>query len=825
VKNDRIRVDVALPLPIDSTFTYSIVAPCPAPGTRVLVPFRRGERVGWLVGPASHSAPERVKPVLDVLEERPSLGGEMLALARWMADYYLAPLGMVIRSCLPSVLSDSSSDFLSLLQPDHSDSTPRERKLLDALDRAGGPRRVRSLRKILGMGSIWPEIRSLTSRGIVGHETLPPKDPPVLKRKMVRLDRWLSDLSERGDAFRRAPRQREAYELLEASGGASELAHLVENGGFSRSVVQGIAQKGLVSVVEEEVMRDPFGEEAPGPPTTHVPTKDQRRVLSSLLAELDEDRPRPAILHGVTGSGKTLVYIKLLQEVVGKRGQGAIVLVPEISLTPQTVSRFRAEFGDEVAVLHSALSDGERYDAWRQLRSGRKRIAVGARSAVFAPIQDLGVIVVDEEHDGSYKQSDGPRYHGRDVAVVRATRVGALCLLGSATPSLESWENGRTGKFLPLSLPERVGGGSLPPVKVLDLKEVWKGKNEPGKMRKDRSGSGGGGTVLAPELVESIQSRLRRREQVILLLNRRGYSSFVQCRDCGEVWRCLQCSVSLTFHRVTGRLLCHYCRHEEPAPTRCERCGSGDLSFKGLGTEQVERVVFETFPTARVARMDVDTTSGKWSHHEILGRVERGEIDILLGTQMIAKGLDFPRVTLVGVINADTGIHLPDFRASERTFQLLSQVAGRTGRGPLGGEVLIQTALPEHYAVKAALTHDYLAFATREMEERRDPSYPPHTRLANVLVSSPWEEEAAREAERGARWLKQHLAGYQRAADLLGPAPAPIERLHGRWRWHFLLRSPSPGALGSLLKDFQARHRPRGQDVRVVIDRDPVALL
>jgi len=325
--------------------------------------------------------------------------------------------------------------------------------------------------------------------------------------------------------------------------------------------------------------------------------------------------------------------------------------------------------------------------------------------------------------------------------------------------------------------------------------------------------------------MKGIQDRLRRGEQVILLLNRRGYSSFVQCRECGEVWRCPDCSVSLTYHKVTSRILCHYCRHEEPAPSRCDRCGSEELGFRGLGTEQVERVVVESFPGARIARMDVDTTSGKWSHHEILGRFGRGEVDILLGTQMIAKGLDFPRVTLVGVVNADVGIHLPDFRASERTFQLLSQVAGRTGRGSLGGEVLVQTALPDHYSVQAALRHDFVGFADRELRERSSPPYPPLVRLANVLLSSPRPEDAAREAEQACGWVRAWLARWPGEVEIVGPAPAPIEKLHGRWRWHFILRSPSAGPLGATLRAFRDGFQPRGRDVRLIIDRDPVALL
>ena len=821
------RVEVALPLPVAQTFTYTVSAPQPPPGARVLVPFRREERIGWVVGPAGDEDVPGIRGVLDVLDRTPSASPEILDLCRWMAEYYLAPLGMVLKGALPSVLSDTSRDYLTLARDWDGHGTPREERLVSELRKAQGPRRVRTLRKALGMGSLWPEIRRLTGRGILCHETFPPRDPPVRTQRVVRIATWLSSLADREQMFIRAPRQRDAYEMLETSGGSVELVHLLREGCFSRSVVAGLEEKGVVEVLDEEVLRDPFKDHPPSDPEPLVPTGDQRRVVDTLLRGWSEGSPVPAVLHGVTGSGKTLVYIELLKELVQKEGKGAIVLVPEISLTPQTVSRFRAHFGDQVAVLHSALSHGERFDAWRQIRSGEKRIAVGARSAIFAPVMDLGVVVVDEEHDGSYKQSEGPRYQARDVAVVRAARAGAVCVLGSATPSLESWQNAQTGKFTLLTLPDRVGGGALPPVEVVDLREVWRKRREApgGRGREGNRDLQDGGGVLAPRLVMEIRGRLRKKEQVILLLNRRGYSNFVQCRECGEVWRCPDCSVSLTFHRLKNRILCHYCRHEEPAPHRCDRCGSEALTFRGLGTEQVEQVVAESFPGARIARMDVDTTSGKWSHHEILGRFGRGEIDILLGTQMIAKGLDFPRVTLVGVVNADVGIHLPDFRASERTFQLLSQVAGRTGRGPLGGEVLVQTSLPDHYSVRAALKHDFLSFAEREVQERISPPYPPHVRLANVLVSSPRAEEAAREAERGASWLQSRLARASGPVELVGPAPAPIEKLHGRWRWHFILRSPSSSALGSVLRAFRDGFQAKGRDVRVVIDRDPAALL
>ncbi len=819
-RSSRSLVEVAIPLPVHTTFTYSVPGPAPAAGTRVLVPFRRRERIGWVLGPGSGEGLSRIRGVLDVLDDEPSVPPDVLALCRWMADYYVSPPGIAVAATQPAVMSDASRDYVSLTGPAPADLTPRVRRLADALDAAHKPQRVSTLRRALDMGSIWPEIRALQALGVLRHEAVPPSEPSVQTRKVVRLIRELPDLVARDDLFGRAHRQREAYEHLEGSGGSDELAHLLDSGGFSRSVVAGLEDKGLVVVGDEEVMRDPFQAMDPGPASTPPLTDDQRRAVAALETALDDGRRRPVLLHGVTGSGKTRVYIELLRRV-RERDQGAIVLVPEISLTPQTVRRFRAHFGDDVAVLHSALSDGERYDAWRQLRAGTRRIAVGARSALFAPVRALGAIVVDEEHDGSYKQSEAPRYHARDLAVVRARLAGAVCVLGSATPSLESWFNAERGKFQRLSLPQRVSGRPMPPVHLVDLREERRRVREEPAASRER----GGGALSGP-LVEAVDRRLERGEQTILLLNRRGYSSFVQCRECGDVRECENCSVSLTYHRGTGRLVCHHCRYEEPAPERCVRCGSDDLSYRGLGTEQVERIVVETFPGARVARMDVDTTSGKWSHHEILGRVERGEVDILLGTQMIAKGLDFPRVTLVGVVNADVGIHLPDFRASERTFQLLSQVAGRTGRGTLGGEVLIQTSIPEHYALQAALTHDYVAFATRELEERLRPAYPPHVRLVNVVVSSPDSDAAADAADEATRWLRRGLHGRGAPpVELVGPAPAPIERLHGRWRWHFLLRSPSPGALGRVCGAFAREFRPGGGDVRVALDRDPTALL
>jgi len=759
---------------------------------------------------------KRIRTVLSVMDTEPSVSEPQMRLARWMADYYVTSLGIALKTMLPSVLSDSSRDVVTLQDGPRGKLSPREARLVEALT-SGTGQSVLALKRGLRMGSIWPELRNLATAGVVSVETLPPRPPPVKTERVVRVARWIDDIEELNGLVGRARRQADAYQALAGSGGTVELAHLTGQAGFSRGVIRGLEEKGLVLVEDREVERDPFADIPTAEGQTHTPTGRQEEVIGTLTSAFDAGPTKPFLLHGVTGSGKTLVYIEVLNHVLSQ-GRGAIVLVPEISLTPQTVARFRARFGDQVAVLHSGLSVGERFDAWRQLRSGRRRIAVGARSALFAPVSDLGLIVVDEEHDGSYKQSEAPRYQARDMAVVRSAQEGALCVLGSATPALESWHNVERGKFRLVSLPDRVGGGVLPPVRLIDLREARKKSKEQSDARSEA------GVVLTAPLVEAMRDRLDREEQTILLLNRRGYSAFVQCRECGDVEICPACSISLTYHRGKSRLVCHHCRHEQPAPKRCPRCGSTDLSFRGLGTEQVERVVAETFPEARLARMDVDTTSGKWSHHEILGRFERREVDILLGTQMIAKGLDFPGVTLVGVVNADVGIHLPDFRATERTFQLLSQVAGRAGRGKLGGEVLIQTALPEHYAIQAAVAHDYVAFANRELKERRHPAYPPMVRLVNVVVSSPEPEDAASNAEAAARWVRKHVVSGT-PVDLIGPAPSPIERLHGRWRWHFLLRSVSVKDLGAGARRLQAEFRTRGTDVRIVIDRDPSALL
>jgi primosomal protein N' (replication factor Y) len=559
-----------------------------------------------------------------------------------------------------------------------------------------------------------------------------------------------------------------------------------------------------VRIASEEVARDPYGDAAFDPPEDLTPSGEQAEAIREVEARLASRAFHAVLLQGVTGSGKTLVYLRAIEATLAA-GRGAILLVPEIGLTAQTVRPFRGVFGDRVAVLHSALSDGERYDMWRGALRGERRVVVGTRSAVFAPVRDLGLIILDEEHDPSYKEHErDPRYHARDVAVMRAKRCGAVALLGSATPSLESDWNGRSGKFERLRLPRRVGNRPMPAVVLVD-------------MRRE-----GGGTLFSAPLRERIRARAASGERVILLQNRRGYAPFVQCADCGEALRCRDCAVTMTFHAPGRRMVCHYCGRSSGAPASCPSCQGPGLRYGGVGTQRVEEALLSQFPGVRVLRMDVDTTRRKGAHDRLLDAFRRGDADILLGTQMVAKGLDFPGVTLVGVISADTALNLPDFRAPERTFQLLAQVAGRSGRGDRPGEVVIQTYRPDDPAIRAACDHDFASFAERELEDRRVLGYPPFGRLIAFLFRG--AEEPAVTAEAGA--CADLLRGAASGAEVLGPAAAPLSRLKGEFRWQVILKGAVPSHLKDLARQALSRlgERPR-PGVRMSVDVDPVSLL
>lgn len=687
---------------------------------------------------------------------------------------------------------------------------------------SSGHPRLKSILRVVGDGPLITEPVVKLARWMADYYTCPLEQavrtvlPGVIRNTSVkpraqRVARLIlteeETVARRTALARRAPRQAAALDYLLREKQAA-LAAVTRHTRASSTALRAMASQGMIEIETIVSARDPFARHTVVP-TAPLPLMPQQAAALEMIRHTVETRdPGVVLLFGVTGSGKTEVYLQALRDVLD-RGQGAIVLVPEIALTPQTVERFRARFGDVVAVLHSHLSDGERHDEWHRIRTGKARIAIGARSALFAPVHRLGLIVVDEEHEHSYKQEEAPRYHARDVAVVRGRMEGCAVVLGSATPALESIHNTRVGKYALAPMPARVDHRRMPFMRIVDMRaEV----EREGRLN-----------VLSRDLCDAVRMRLDRQEQVILLLNRRGFATSLVCPKCGYVAECPECSVALTYHKQGHELRCHLCGYAAQVPGRCPAPTCGDPAFRygGLGTQRVEETVAKVFPRARIKRMDADTTTRKLAYEELLGAFRAGEIDILLGTQMIAKGLDFPNVTLVGVINADTALHFPDFRAGERTFQLLTQVAGRAGRGDVEGEVIVQTFTPFHPAIQAARRLDYEGFFDQEIEYRRELRYPP---FAHLVVLTLRGREEAQVAEAGARYMEQvrpRLAGDVIAA---GPIPAPIARIKGEYRYQCVFRAGRTRQVTGPLREILAGVKwPRG--VRHALDVDPLSML
>ena len=807
---------------VDGVYTYRVpdeMAAEAVPGARVLVPFGRRQLTG-VVAERVDGGTDGLKPLHDVLDARPALTPGLLALTRWVAEYYLCAWGEAVKAALPSGTEVESRRVARALAPPDAWDEKRGRAILRALhERNGTGLPVAALAEVLNRKTV-PQnlLRRMEAAGVleVEHEV---QDASVTAKtaRHLRLGDGAKDADVRGS------KQRALLDWLAEADEVVLQADALAATGAASSTVKSLEAKGLVESFDAEVERKADGMEVetvpPAAPLSLHPA--QTAALEAITGAISTARAETFLLHGVTGSGKTEVYLRALREAL-ERGKSAIVLVPEIALTPQTVRRFRAHFGDRVAVLHSRMSPGERLDAWTRIRDGVYPIVIGPRSAVFAPVQNLGLVVVDEEHEASYKQFDpAPRYHARDVAVMRAFRAGAVCVLGSATPSMESVANANGDKYTRLEMPERVpvrgphgttrAPAPLPPVRVIDL----------ARERQIRRLKG----ALSHDLREAMQARLDRGEQAILLQNRRGYAPVVTCEDCGWTPTCQDCAVSLTVHKATRNLRCHYCGRAERLYRTCPACDSPALSLLGSGTQRVEEEIAEVFPDARVLRMDLDTTSRKGAHRKILDAFGRGDADVLLGTQMVAKGLDFPRVTLVGVVEADTGMLLPDFRAAERTFQLLAQVAGRAGRHDLPGEVLLQTRNPEHPAIQFALRHDFHGFALGELGERLALGYPPYGRLVGVEVKGPHEGSTFALAERWGAALGRE-AKRVAGVEVLGPVPAFVGRVKRWWRVHLLVKAPRSlpaSALASLVRTVEGRLKtPSGH--RVNLDVDPVGL-
>ena len=831
-------VEVALSVPAASgVFSYRVPEAlregC-VPGRRVQVPFGARSLTGVVLGPAPAAAAilPGAKPLREVarlLDDGPLVTPDVLELCRFAAGHYLYPLGPAVKAALPPGidLSEQLSARLlpageALLEGDGAEPNERQSTLglgepasVTEIDnvRKQGAARTRALLRKVARGQDLPAtlLRQLARRGLL--ELVREEPLARVAAQRVAMAAAAPGAAERAEGLKRAPRQREVLDYLLARATPLPVEELVAAFPAARAALKKLAQRSLA--VLSDAAAGPAAQDPGAPPSIwgdsgHAGTPAQTAALGTLGAALAAGGFSPFLLHGVTGSGKTWVYLELIA-LARARGQTALVLVPEIALTPQLAGRFRARFGDDVAVLHSGLTDRERLSEWLRVQAGRAGIVVGARSAVFAPLSNLGVLVVDEEHEPSYKQEERLRYHARDLALVRAQRASALCVLGSATPSLESLRRAREGKLQLLTLPTRVDGRGLPPVALVD--------------RKPALLSPAGPRLIGPELAAALVETLARGEQAILYLNRRGHARTLLCAACGATVGCPNCSVALVLHQKGGAALrCHLCGHQEPPRAACSVCAGTRLLPLSGGTERLEEELQALLPSARVARLDRDAASAAGAVAAVLARFAKRELDVLAGTQMVAKGHDFPGVTLVGVLDADGPLQLPDFRAGERCVQLLAQVAGRAGRGKLPGQVIMQALKPGDPALLAAAQHDYAAFAADELERRRTLGFPPWSRLVALRLQGNVEARVQGAAERLAESARRSLGrSGERGVDVLGPAPAPLARLRGKFRWQLLLRAQDHGPLLRLARELMARHEAPGVELQA--DVDPVALL
>lgn len=801
--------DVALPVPLDSTFTYVIADAQPVVGGRVLVPFGQGQgkTLSGIVTKLHDEKPTAkvIKRIAQVIDTEPVLDERLIALGRWIAGYYMAPIGEVLQTMLPLRaefrqqfgyrISELGSEELFRASRAANEQQELERAVLEYLAE-GELLREATLRN--ATGATRETLKSLVRKKLIVREDLSRQRDATRREKIV--------------VFRERPgkcndKQQQILDTVEKSGGRIKLDELRATC-ISNSSLQTLIKSGALSIEEEAI-------EAAAPTmkarTTleFLFTPSQQAALKHIHAAVASRQFSVTLLHGVTGSGKTAVYLSAMQSVL-KDGRGAILLVPEIGLTPGVAADLHGIFGDKVAILHSSLTDDERAEQWHRIRRGEARIAVGTRSAVFAPVHDLALIIVDEEHDHSYKQDETPRYHARDVAAVRAKGLNAAVVLGSATPSLESYNNAHTGsKYAYVELPDRVADRPLPKVELIDMREEFQ---QTGKEH-----------ILSRRLIDEVNLRLERGEQAMILLNRRGYSAFVLCRTCGETIKCANCDIALTYHKRERKMMCHYCGFNRAVPKTCPKCNSEFVQFLGTGSEKLEDILHTAFPGARIGRMDRDTVRGHADFERMLTSFAAGDIDLLVGTQMIAKGHDVHGVTLVGVVGADTALSLPDFRAAERTFQLLTQVAGRAGRGGTLGTVVLQTYFPDHYAVQFAAAHDFQGFADKELRFRSWMHYPPFTTLANVVIRSEKLDEAMNYTGILGNWFQKTR---HEGVRVMGPAAAPIVRLKRDYRYQFLLKSASRERLNSLLRAM-VEHAVSNRVPRtsVIIDVDAQSLL
>ena len=816
-------VEVAVPVHVSSTFIYRLPASLRVlaqPGSRIVVPLGRKFVTGYIVNVLENlrlgtSLQEsNIKDAKEILDVIPLVTTELLQLTRWVAEYYLAPWGEVIKAALPPGISPTMEQFLSLtpkgktrLAEQSSARTTIKQRLLH-LVRESEEVSLAAVSEQLGSAQATNAARELEQDGLL--EIVQRSKSESVKAKYQRRVRlWgARDAPMESDGRKFTDAQLRVIEALKKNESLA-LSELLTGANVGPSSVSTLQKRNIVEVFEERMRRDPLGEAIFEQVDDYKLTAEQEKVLAELDQPLRARAYAPFLLHGVTGSGKTEVYIRAMRVVLGL-GRSALMLVPEIALTPVFSRRLRMHFGDRVAIFHSSLSRGERFDEWTRVRNGEARIVIGTRSAVFAPIKDLGLVIVDEEHESTYRQQDSPHYNGRDTAIVRTQKESAVVILGSATPSLESFHNASTGKYRYLQLPNRLGNRPMAAAEIIDMREAF------ARYQKPR--------IFSDELLQAVEETHQKNEQSIILLNRRGYSSFVLCRSCGESIQCPNCDVTLTYHRGERVIVCHYCNHREAAPTKCPSCAGKYIYYVGEGTEQIEEKLRKLFPTLRMARIDRDTASRRGAFERSLIEFGEGKIDMLVGTQILAKGHDFPNVTLVGVVSVDAGLALPDFRAAERTFQLLTQVAGRAGRGDRPGKVLIQTYHPYHYALKHASAQDYAGFYQEEIRHRLNHTYPPFVALASLLVRGADIVRVRADAVELRKELDR--ANADRAARILGPAPAPLARLKGEYRVQLLIKCRNRRRLRKIIDDALKALVERNVSLRSInVEIDPVSIM
>jgi primosomal protein N' (replication factor Y) len=822
--------DVALAVPLDMVFTYAIPPGMePAVGGRVLVPFRQQRLSGIVVELHDRPPQIKIKKVIEALDVAPVLDEQLLKLGKWIADYYLAPVGEVFRTMLPlSVefkrsityhITDEGRMALHLAgmsgSPARSKRTPEQQliefRVLDYLAERESVRK-KNLRTATQVSNAL--LSGMVRKKWIAREDVSAARDAARLVKVAVLRSINMKVASISESNARVPstskfnnNQRTLLETLAAAGGRVPVEAL-RGLDVPRTTLGTLVRRGVIELVDEPQDFTASKLKPRQSPFEFEFSAAQENALAKIGDAVTSRKFAGLLLHGITGSGKTAVYLACMRQVL-EQGRSSILLVPEIGLTPAVAADLHQVFGDEVAILHSGLSDGERAEQWHRIRRGEARVVAGTRSAVFAPVSDLALIIVDEEQDSSYKQEETPRYHARDVAVMRAKMAGAVVALGSATPSLESYYNAKKNKYALVELPDRVEKRPLPEVEIVDMRQEFQ---ETGQEQ-----------VISRKLAEEIRERLEKREQVMVLLNRRGYSPVVLCRACGKTLQCKNCAVSMTHHKRERKMECHYCGNVERIPHKCAHCGSEYVHFVGTGSEKLEELLHGMFPQARIGRLDRDTVRGREDFEHALNALNEGALDMLVGTQMIAKGHDIHGVTLVGVVGADMALGLPDFRAAERTFQLLTQVAGRAGRGQYPGKVILQTYFQDHYAVQFAARHDFAGFYDKELQFRAWMHYPPYSAIANVLIRSEKLDEALTWSGELGRWFEKTR---HEGIRVLGPAAAPIMRLKRDYRYHFILKSPSREKMNALLRamlaEASASKIPRTQ---VIVDVDAVWLM